>query len=185
VYRLMNEYATDLVAAIPASHVADYDWLRENTDALNTPTYQTRYRAYWQVNAARLSPDFCAAYFAALRTGLESAPELGPLTHALYDTATHLNGRRSLQFSFASKLLHMANPRVPIYDSLVARFYFFIEPPRKWPLKQRVANLVAYHGSSPKSMQGYSRPASSPMPSRCFVSGCILAASLTKSALIP
>jgi hypothetical protein len=136
----------DLVAAIPASHVADYDWLRENTDALDTPRYQTRYRAYWQMTAARLSPDFCAAYFAALRTGLKSAPELGPLTHALYDTATHLNGRRSLQFSFASKLLHMANPRIPIYDSQVARFYFFLEPPRERPLEERVATLVAFHG---------------------------------------
>jgi hypothetical protein len=146
VYRLINEYAAELVATIAPGHVAEYDWLRENTGAVSTLAYQTRYRAFWQMNAARLSPGFCDIYFATLRKAIQHAPELGLLTHTLYETATHLNGRQSLQFSFATKLLHMVNPRAPIYDSLIARFFFFAEPPRERPLEQRIDSLVAVHG---------------------------------------
>jgi hypothetical protein len=77
VYRLINKYAAKIVATLAPSHVAEYDWLRENTRAVNTPAYQARYRAFWQMNAARLSPGFCDTYFAALRKGLQHVPELG------------------------------------------------------------------------------------------------------------
>ena len=53
----------------------------------------------------------------------------------IYKIPTNKSGRQSLQISFATKLLHMVNPTTPIYDSMVAAFYFFDEPGRKQPLQ--------------------------------------------------
>ncbi len=82
---------------------------------------------------------------ATLQAAQANRPLFGNLAQQLYNTPTHGNGRQSLQCSFATKLLHMVNPNAPIYDSLVAAFYFFQEPGRNKPLGQRIAAYVAFH----------------------------------------
>jgi len=39
----------------------------------------------------------------------------------------------------------MTTPRIPVYDSRVARFCFFEEPGRDLPLEERIRRLVAFH----------------------------------------
>jgi hypothetical protein len=39
----------------------------------------------------------------------------------------------------------MTNPRLPIYDSMVADFYFYDSPANKQPLAQRIKHLVSFH----------------------------------------
>jgi hypothetical protein len=50
-----------------------------------------------------------------------------------------------LQFSYPTKLCHMVSPKLPIYDSRVARFYLFQEPSTHWPLPTRITAYVAFH----------------------------------------
>jgi hypothetical protein len=70
---------------------------------------------------------------------------LSDVTHILYDSSARRDGRQSLQFSFATKLLHMTNPVLPIFDSQIAGFYFFQETGTGLNLQQRIDGFVAFH----------------------------------------
>jgi hypothetical protein len=144
MYHLINHHAQTIMDSIAPAHVTEYDWLLQNIGTANTEAWRTRYRAFWQMNAARLSPGYCTAYFAALAGAAHDVPTPGHLAHVLYHVPTHGNGRKSLQFSFVTKLLHMTNPQLPIYDSMVAGFYFFEAPARDRPLPERVGKLEAF-----------------------------------------
>jgi hypothetical protein len=146
MYSLINQYAGTILGTIARNHVTEYDWLLQNIAQVNEQDYQRRYRAYWAMNAAQLSPDFYTAYFAALDEARDRALTLDVLSRRLYDASARRDGSRSLQFSFATKLLHMANPHLPIYDSKVAGFFFFRAAPGDLPLDQRISRLVTFHG---------------------------------------
>lgn len=145
MYDLINNHVQIILATIPQNHVTDYDWLIQNLQQAGTPQYQANYRNYWGMNAARLNAAYYGAYFQALQAALANPPPLGNLAQALYQIPAHANGRQSLQFSFATKLLHMANPQSPIYSKEVAAFYFFQGPDYNHPLQQRINDLVAFH----------------------------------------
>ena len=145
MYDLINAHIQAILGAIPQKHVTEYDWLIQNVNQCETPQYQARYKNFWRLNAARLSANYCNFYFKVLRKAQINPPAVGNLAQQLHNTPTHGNGRKSLQFSFATKLLHMVNPNAPIYDSLVAAFYFFQEPDRNQTLQQRVNAYVAFH----------------------------------------
>src|SRR6266404_2713523 len=125
MYRLINDFAAPVVDSIPREFLENYEWLVQNADQANKPSYQKEYRRFWAMNAAQLSPDFYTAYFRALRISISQPPELRDVVQGLYESSARRNGDRSIQFSFATKLVHMASPRLPIYDSRVAKFYFF------------------------------------------------------------
>ncbi len=137
MYDLINQFAKTVVATIPHDHITDYEWLIKNTGQANTAHYQERYRSFWAMNAARLSPDFYTAYFSLLGAAIDYAPTLKRVISTLYDASSRLNGTKSLQFSFATKLLHMTNPHLPMYDSQVAAFYFFVAPTTSAPDPER------------------------------------------------
>jgi hypothetical protein len=145
MYHLIETNAQTIIASIARQHVTEYDWLRQNIRDCDTLEYQTRYKAFWRLGAARLSPRFCKVYFAALLAALTNKPEVGALSEKLRATPTHQNGRKSLQFSFTTKLVHMVEPNTPIYDSLIASFYFYQEPTVRLPLAARVEDLVEFH----------------------------------------
>ena len=144
MYDLINQFAQTVVGTIPPEHVTDYEWLLQNVGQASTPDYQRRYRRFWAMNAAQLGPAFYTAYFGALNAAINHPPILSSVAQTLHAASARQNGQKSLQFSFATKLLHMTNPRSPIYDSQVTAFYFFQEP--STALQQRISGLVAFHG---------------------------------------
>ena len=145
MFRLIEAHCESVVASIPPAHVHDYDWLVENLRLVGESQYQKKYRVFWAMNVARLSPSYCAEYFRRLESATGSLTALGSLVTDLYKLPTQANGRRGLQFSFATKLLHMQDRHSPIYDSQVAAFYFFREPDRSLDLQQRVKRLEDFH----------------------------------------
>ena len=146
MYHLINNHIGQLLRSIEGNHVTDYDWLVQNIAQVATPMYQNRYRTFWRLNAALLSQDYCQVYFQRLQRGLNNElPQVGSLASDLYEIPTHLNGRHSLQFSFCSKLCHMLNRQIPVYDARIRDFYFFTEPDRKLPLDQRINAYVQFH----------------------------------------
>ena len=46
------------------------------------------------------------------------------VARSLLDIPINAKERKALQFSFASKLVHMLNPRLPVYDRMVEAFHF-------------------------------------------------------------
>ncbi len=145
MYTLINHHVEALLDSIPPGHVPEYDWLLQNLDQCAMGEYQGRYAHYWRLNAARLCADYRLKYFQALEAAQEEPPAIEDLAQQLYEVPTHANGRQSLQFSFATKLIHTVNPNAPIHDSLIATLYFFQEPNRDQVLGQRIATLTAFH----------------------------------------
>lgn len=150
MYDLINQFAQTVVSAIPPDHVTEYEWLLQNVDRVTMPDYQERYRRYWAMGVARLNAAFYATYFNELSLAMRQAPSLQVLSQTLHVASTNSKGRQSLQFSFATKLLHMTNQQLPIYASEVAAFYFFQEPEIKKPkepqdLQRRIGVFVTFH----------------------------------------
>jgi len=69
------------------------------------------------------------------------ARALESVTRTLHDIPVNSTERRALQFSFASKLVHMVDPRRPVYDQMVEAFYFLPRSYLGHPEK-KIANLL-------------------------------------------
>jgi hypothetical protein len=145
MYDLINQFAQTVVGSISLDHVTDYEWLVQNVGQATAPDYQKRYRRFWAMNVAQLSPAFYTTYFGTLSAAASHVPTLGSVAQTLHDASARQKGQKSLQFSFATKLMHMTNRHLPIYDSQVTGFYFFQEPSRKLALKERINGFVALH----------------------------------------
>jgi hypothetical protein len=102
--------------------------------------YQGVYRKYWQLNAARLSDSFCKHYFRVMED-CRHADQLSieNIVEALYSVPSNSKGRKTIQFSFATKLLHTVNNTLPVYDSLLSDFYFFPQIKPSWNYSKKLA----------------------------------------------
>jgi hypothetical protein len=145
MYDLINQHIQIILQSIPRDFVADYEWLIQNLQQVSTANYRRRYQTYWAMNVARLSADYRDAYFRELESAVANPIALRALLSELYETPTHNKGRQTLQFSFATKLLHTADRQTPIYDSFVAKFYFFQPLGADRPLQDRIDDLVSFH----------------------------------------
>ncbi len=136
MYNIINSNI-DLILAHPkfVQDIADYLRLLEGfreADVSRDTLFQSEYQKYWKMNAARLDGAFYAAYFDLL----EKSKENNDLNvERIVETLYRAHRQKGLQFSFASKLVHMIKPHKPIYDSFVASFYFYI-PLAKTPQKR-------------------------------------------------
>jgi len=127
MYELINLHVGAILAEIAKDrkHVPGYDRLCREIGDVNTEPYQKLYRHYWAMNRANLSDKYYKAYFKCLSD--KKAWTLDTLLNEL----CRESGDQSLQVSFATKLLHMIDHRLPIYDSRVAKFYCFKRPTTK------------------------------------------------------
>ncbi len=115
-------------------------------DISHDPIFHLDYRRYWRLNAARLSETFCLAYFDLMqRLRTDQNMDTEAVARHLYQLPTHKNGRQSLQFSFASKLVHTLDPHKPIYDSMIADFFFFRPPDPNIELDFRLQSLSTFY----------------------------------------
>jgi hypothetical protein len=94
-------------------------------DVRTNAGFQKEYRNYWGMN--RRGEAFCSRYFDLLAASRESGET--DITAVIRDLSKDNN---ALEFSFATKLTHMVDPRIPVYDSLVAAFYFYPRPSDKF-----------------------------------------------------
>jgi hypothetical protein len=115
MYHLINAHIDNILKQIPMGHVSGYDYLHSNRHNLGSSDFQRRFKAFWALNAARLSEDFCNHYFDLLKeaSAKKQGMGIGEILNILH--REHTNGvRKSLQFSFASKLLHTVDDHAPI-----------------------------------------------------------------------
>jgi hypothetical protein len=144
MYRLINENISILLGTINRKRDIDpYLTLAEMFKAgsvYDNDEYQAVYRKYWQMNAARLSDSFCKYYFLVMedcrhadRLSIENIVE------ALYNVASNSKGRKTIQFSFATKLLHTVDNTLPVYDNLEGDFYFLPQIKPSWNFSKKLA----------------------------------------------
>ena len=105
--------------------------------------FQQKYCEYWALNGAGLDQPFRTAYFSLLEQTKSSPGQAAVegITRTLYETPINAKREKALQFSFGSKLVHMINPKLPVYDRMVETFYFL---PRSYAgtSEKKLANLL-------------------------------------------
>jgi len=148
MYTAINQNIERIIASVDRKLDIDtyLDLLRRfgRVDVAQDPKFQSAYKIYWGLTTARLSKAFCAAYF-ELMEGLKGkpAPYIREVVLHLYQISTHKSGKKSLQFSFASKLIHTIQPHRPIYDSMVVSFYRFKVPNPTKSFDARLRSLLS------------------------------------------
>ncbi len=122
-YEEINDNIDDILRVITPGHVAQYDWLIQNIHQLSESKSQRTYKTFWRLNGAGLSQNYCHVSFQYLQIGLDNnALHLNILAHELYQIPINTN-RQALQFSFCTKLWHMLNHEILIYNSRIRIFY--------------------------------------------------------------
>ena len=132
MYSILNRHIEPLLDSIAREGGLDqYKYLIgtiRHTDTRRDERFQRTYRSYWQMGAARLGDDFCRDYFGHLEELKTSdRADLRQIAERLYEVAANKKGERKLHFSFSTKMMHMLRPDTPVYDGLVAQFYFLAE----------------------------------------------------------
>jgi hypothetical protein len=146
VYDLINSNITKLVGTVNRSDVDPFIWMTRalhSCDVSQDREFQQEYCSYWALNGAGLGQPFRRAYFSLLEQA-KCAPEQASvegITRTLYEIPINAKVEKALQFSFASKLVHMINPGLPVYDRMVESFYFL---PRSYAgtAEKKLANLL-------------------------------------------
>ncbi len=117
-----------------------------NVNVVENTEFQAKYCKYWRLYGAGLSQSFRASYF-ELMEGIRGRPipNIGEVTSILYEVPSNKNGRKTIQFSFASKLLHTLDPHQPIYDSMVATFYRFSVPAPTKSFEARLRSFLSFY----------------------------------------
>jgi hypothetical protein len=93
-----------------------YEWLEAHKTQLGNPVFQFVFRSFYRIDNAGLTTDWKVRYFEFLR---QRERNLKTILEVLYHIPTRKKVK-SLQFSFATKLLHTLDTSQPIYDSKVA-----------------------------------------------------------------
>ena len=150
MYSLINNNINLLLDGInEKDHITPYISISEsfNKNQSNNLEFKMLYRKYYQLNAARLSEDFCESYFSLLEENrTNDTIDIVDITNRLYELKSNSRGIHSVHFSFASKLVHTVNNVLPIYDSRVAEFYFFPNIKPKWDKDRKTQEyLASYH----------------------------------------
>lgn len=143
-YDEINASIAVILQSVNPMHVTEYDWLVQNLHHVAEADYQRRYKNYWRLNGAGLSQQFCEIYFQRLQDANNNVPQLGILVNQLYEIPIRPN-KHALQFSFCTKLCHMLNRRLPIYDSKIRAFYNFRAPSYTLSIQQRIERFVDFH----------------------------------------
>jgi hypothetical protein len=148
----LREQAAD---ALDRHAVPVYLFLTERfdstTDIRSDYLVQFLFRSYYRLDKAGLTDEFKEAYFELLqgqRAGPRPEPYPAQLLRQLceelarYDTK---KGRKSLQFSFATKLLATIDPEQPLYDSFVAHLFGFRRPDDLKGHSKRLKKLLRFY----------------------------------------
>jgi len=81
----------------------------------NDEEFRRKFKLFYRLSPAHLGIQFEDKYFELLESGEE---DLGRILRELYEKET-LRKAKTVQFSFATKLIHTLNPNRPIFDSKV------------------------------------------------------------------
>lgn len=138
MYSIINANAPHIVGSIGMSSINRYNWLFANLPLINVAShtpYQQAYKGFWKMRFPGTT--YCTGYFTHLQANKGNRLlEPQSICLALKPVSS------SLQFSFATKMAHMANPNLPIYDLMVSQFYFLPKPPEKASYPDKLAHYM-------------------------------------------
>ena len=145
MYRMINTRIEDIIQAFKNSgDLESYNWLLSalhDRDVSDLDDYQRRFRAFWRM---RCGDPYGTAFFDRLEH-CKNGSGVDPVAIAreLYAYPTR-GGRQTLEFSFATKLAHMVDPHLPIYDAMISSFYFLPAASGSNNLEKRLAQCAQW-----------------------------------------
>ncbi|MCX6702996.1 MAG: hypothetical protein NTW60_03995 [Candidatus Wolfebacteria bacterium] len=113
------KWRDEIILNITREDVDVYLWLRneyEKGNVIDNTVFQFIFRSYYRLDSAGLSDEQKTEYFKLLASG---NIDLKVILNRLYALPT-LRGGNTIQFSFATKLLHTIDNDKPIFDSEVS-----------------------------------------------------------------
>jgi len=120
IIKEIEEKQKSILSNLNSENIAVYIFLKNEYakgKILDNFVFQFVFRAYYRLDNAGLSDGIRRRFFELLdqkQTNLET------ILSELYEIPT-LKGKKTIQFSFATKLLHTINSNKPIFDSGVSR----------------------------------------------------------------
>ena len=102
--------------------------------------FQELYRKFWGMNRAISHDDFYDKYFSYFNDNNDI--ELKKLIEDLSERKINNRGYKTAQLSFSSKLLHMKNPHLPIFDQHIKHFYFLPDYSIIQPIEKRIDRFL-------------------------------------------
>ena len=98
-------------------------------DVIADGHFRRECEAFWRITAGHVGEEWREHFFRILDECKRNRnTDVAAITMSLASVPRNKSGSRALDFSFASKLVHMIDPTAPIYDALIAAFYFFDAP---------------------------------------------------------
>ena len=148
MYNLINTKRNQIVThARPhtVDAIAQYERLFRDLNATNVKSdagFQTRYKRFWVMRFP--AKRYFVQYFDLLELQ-KSSRLLSPdvVCRTLQPASKGRKGGDIIQFSFASKMAHMANPNMPIYDQMIRQFYFLPASDSKQSFNDRLTVYMA------------------------------------------
>jgi len=147
MYGLLKKYTAIVLKSIdPYQDIKPYIRIMKSfreRNILEDYNFKATFRQYWRLNPARLIDSFYDSYFSLLESCKDDEDiDIEFIARKLYEIPNRKNEGRSLQFSFASKLVHTVIPTKPVYDSMVTSFYFLPLPQPHWDNERKLQNAL-------------------------------------------
>ena len=127
----IENHSKEVVESIEQESINVYNFLRrefEKSNVTENHLFQFVYRSFYRIDNAGLTTEFKKEYFKILEEYRHKE------NFDFHDVLTRLNlfhnlkGHKTLQFSFATKMLNMIDDSMPIYDSKVTKMFSFSRP---------------------------------------------------------
>ena len=115
IIKEIDEKQDDILSKLNFEDIAVYSFLKNEYakgNILNNLVFQFVFRSYYGLDNAGLSDEIKSRFFELLA---QKQTNLELILSELYEIPT-LKGKNTIQFSFATKLLHAINNDKPIYD---------------------------------------------------------------------
>jgi len=122
IIKEIDEKQEDILSNLNSKSIKDYIFIKnefDNDNILNNSKFQSRFKSFYRMNSAGLSDSQKKRFFELLSDKSDKQENLTYILSELYEIP-RLNRTHSIQFSFATKLLHTINNNKPIYDKKIA-----------------------------------------------------------------
>ena len=115
ITKKINEKQKHILSNINSRSVDNYIFIKKEFakgDILNNKEFQSRFKSFYRMNTAGLSIEQKKRFFELLSDKEQNLEYILSELHKI----PRINRSHSIQFSFATKLIHTVNNNKPIYD---------------------------------------------------------------------
>ena len=143
----INDNAESIIGNLKEESVAVYCFIKSQLNeglVTENKLLQFVFRSFYQIDNAGLTDTFKDRYFVLLENSKSKPPNLQDICKELYEIKNHRE-LNTLQFSFVTKLANTVNPKLPIYDSEVAKMYSYRPPYSTKKIDERLKSLQSFY----------------------------------------